>query len=110
MDSTEAVGAVPSRYGRTFGYRTIIGVFRPVLVAGTRHEWAGVEHLPTDRGFLVVANHVTLLDPATLTQFLWTNGFPPYFLTKEGVFRVPVLGALMRGAEQIPVDRGSATA
>ena len=101
---------IPSQYGRTFGYRTIIGVFRPVLLAGTRRDWRGVEHLPTDRGFIVVSNHVTLVDPATLTHFLWGNGFPPYFLTKEGVFRIPVLGRLMRGAEQIPVYRGEAAA
>ena len=101
---------MPSQYGRTFGYRTIIGVFRPVLLAGTRRDWRGVEHLPTDRGFIVVSNHVTLVDPATLTHFLWGNGFPPYFLTKEGVFRIPVLGRLMRGAEQIPVYRGEAAA
>jgi 1-acyl-sn-glycerol-3-phosphate acyltransferase len=99
-----------SQYGRTLGYRTIIGVCRPLLQAGTRRDWRGVEHLPTDRGFIVVANHVTLLDPATLTHFLLTNGFPPYFLAKEGVFRVPVLGALLRSAEQIPVYRGEAAA
>ena len=51
-----------------------------------------------------------MLDPATLTHFLWDNGFPPYFLAKEGVFRIPVLGRLLRGAEQIPVYRGEAAA
>ncbi len=104
------VAQMPSQHGRGLAYRTIIGVFRPLLLAGTRRDWRGVENLPTDRGFIVVANHVTLLDPATLTHYLWTNGFPPYFLAKEGVFRIPVLGALIRGAEQIPVYRGEAAA
>ncbi|MGV1080798.1 MAG: lysophospholipid acyltransferase family protein [Candidatus Nanopelagicales bacterium] len=87
-------------------YRSVIGAFRPVLLAGTRRDWAGAEHLPTDRGFIVVSNHTTLVDPATLTHFLWDNGFPPYFMAKEGVFRIPVLGRLLQDAEQIPVHRG----
>jgi len=110
VGSAGGAAHVPGQHGRTLGYRTIIGVFRPLLLAGTRRDWRGVEHLPTDRGFIVVSNHVTLLDPATLTHFLWSNGFPPYFLAKEGVFRIPVLGRLLEGAEQIPVYRGEAAA
>ena len=103
-------GAVPRQHGRTLAYRTIIGVFRPLLLAGTRRDWRGMEHLPTDRGFIVAANHLSLVDPATLTHYLWANGSPPYFMAKEGVFRIPVLGSLIRGAEQIPVYRGDAAA
>ncbi len=110
MGTAGAAGPIPSQHGRTRAYRTIIGVFRPLLVAATRRDWRGMEHLPTDRGFIVAANHVTLLDPATLTHYLWGNGFPPYFMAKEGVFRIPVLGSLIRGAEQIPVYRGDAVA
>lgn len=110
MGRTRSTAPSPGRFGRTPAYRTIVGVFRPLLFASTRRDWRGVEHLPTDRGFVVAANHVTLLDPATLTHYLWRQGFPPYFLAKEGIFRVPVLGPLLRGAEQIPVYRGKATA
>jgi 1-acyl-sn-glycerol-3-phosphate acyltransferase len=75
-----------------------------------RRDWRGMEHLPTDRGFIVASNHLTLVDPATLTDYLFSNGSPPYFMAKEGVFRIPVLGSLLRSAEQIPVYRGEAEA
>lgn len=110
MRPSRATAPTSSRFGRTAGYRTIVYVFRPLLFAGTRRDWRGIEHLPRDRGFVVAANHVTQLDPATLTHYLWKHGFPPYFLAKEGLFRAPVLGRLIRGAEQIPVFRGKATA
>ena len=35
-------GAVPRQHGRTLPYRTIIGVFRPLLLAGTRRDWRGL--------------------------------------------------------------------
>ena len=35
------------------------------------------------------------------------SGIAPRFLAKESLFRVPVLGALLRSARQIPVLRGT---
>lgn len=69
-----------------------------------------MEHLPRDRGFVVCVNHISYLDPLSVAHFLHDNGFPPRFLAKESLFRVPVGGALLRGAGQIPVLRDSADA
>ena len=43
-------------------------------------------------------------------HFLFDNGHPPRFLAKESLFRAPVVGRIVRGAEQIPVYRESAGA
>lgn len=86
-------------------YRFVAGIIRPVLMLTTRQEWSGAEHLPTDRGFVVCPNHVSYVDPLTFAHFLYDNGHPPFFLAKEALFRIPVLGRLIRSAEQIPVYR-----
>jgi 1-acyl-sn-glycerol-3-phosphate acyltransferase len=38
------------------------------------------------------------------------HGHAPRFLAKESVFRVPVIGRIVRAADQIPVQRGTARA
>jgi 1-acyl-sn-glycerol-3-phosphate acyltransferase len=38
---------------------------------------------------------------------MWDNGRPPRFLAKDSLFRVPVVGWILRHAGQIPVVRGT---
>ncbi|MEP7161266.1 MAG: lysophospholipid acyltransferase family protein [Dermatophilaceae bacterium] len=91
-------------------YRVAIAIAKGSIALTTRGQWRGAERLPTDGGFLVCANHISHADPFAVTRFLWDNGHPPYFLAKEDMFDWPVFGRIMRGAEQIPVRRGSAHA
>lgn len=71
----------------------------------TRRSWSGAEHLPRDRGFVAVSNHISHIDPFVLAHFLNDEGIVPHFLGKVEVFRIPVVGAILRGAGQIPVYR-----
>lgn len=107
---TDTLPSVPSDFGRTFGYRVIVESGRPILMMGARRDWRGLEHFPRDRGFLVVSNHITVLDPPMLVHYLVANRLPPYFMAKEALFHAKVFGPLMRSAEQIPVSRGTAAA
>jgi 1-acyl-sn-glycerol-3-phosphate acyltransferase len=93
-----------------FAYRFAVGVLRPSLMAVTKRDWHGAENLPATGGFVVTPNHLSHLDPLIFAHFMYDNGRPPYFLGKEGVFRVPVVGAILRGAEQIPVYRNTGKA
>lgn len=86
-------------------YRLAVRIARPPLMAFTRRDWRGAEHLPTDRGFIACGNHVSHLDPFTFAHFLYDHGCPPRFLAKDSVFRIPVLGRIVSGAGQIPVYR-----
>ena len=70
-------------------------------------SFEGVEHLRRDQGFIVVANHVTELDPLTVAYPVYLQGSIPRFLAKDSLFRVPGLGWLLRTTAQIPVARGS---
>jgi 1-acyl-sn-glycerol-3-phosphate acyltransferase len=90
-----------------FWYRLAVTLLRRPLLLLTRQDWQGEEHLPREGGAVVVTNHVSHFDPLAFAHFLYDNGRLPRFLGKEALFRVPVLGTLLRGAQQIPVLRES---
>ncbi|QTE28662.1 lysophospholipid acyltransferase family protein [Pengzhenrongella sicca] len=98
----------PKRSNRA--YRNVARVIRPVLLAITRRDWRGTEHLPTEGGFIAVANHMTEIDPLTFAHFLYDNGHVPKILAKSSLFSVPVLGYVLRATGQIPVFRNSTDA
>ncbi|MDM7831707.1 lysophospholipid acyltransferase family protein [Cellulomonas edaphi] len=98
----------PSRSNRA--YRNVARILRPVLMAVTRRDWHGVEHLPQDTGFIVASNHMTNVDPLTFAHFLWDNGFAPKILAKSSLFKVPVVGGVLRATGQIPVYRNTVAA
>ena len=58
---------------------------------------------------LLVANHVSVLDPIACARLVFDSGRVPHFLAKESVFK-GFAGTLLRGAGQIPVRRGTADA
>ncbi|MFZ5871711.1 MAG: lysophospholipid acyltransferase family protein [Actinomycetota bacterium] len=94
--------------GAAFHFAVVL--LRPLLMAAMRRDWRGAEHLPAEGGFVVVSNHLSHIDPFTLAHFLWDHGYPVRYLAKEAVFRIPVAGAIVRGAGQIPVYRESGDA
>ncbi|MCU1669609.1 MAG: 1-acyl-sn-glycerol-3-phosphate acyltransferase [Blastococcus sp.] len=67
------------------------------------------ERLPATGPVLVVANHVSVLDPIACGRLVFDNGRIPHFLAKESVFK-GFAGTLLRGAGQIPVKRFTADA
>lgn len=84
--------------------------FYPIGWLSGRGRFEGREHLPADGGALVVANHVSHLDPIFSGLQLHRAGRVPRFLAKHVLWDVPVLGTVLRGSAQIPVYRDSADA
>jgi len=76
-----------------------VGRFLARVWWATRVE--GVEHVPTEGPVLFAANHTGVIDGPLL---IGTAPRPAHILVKEEMFRGPV-GAVLRGAGQIPVDR-----
>jgi 1-acyl-sn-glycerol-3-phosphate acyltransferase len=70
-----------------------------------RHE--GLELIPRDGPAIVACNHISYLDPLTNGEAVERAGRRPRFLAKQELFRIPVVGTVLRGAGQIPVVRGS---
>jgi 1-acyl-sn-glycerol-3-phosphate acyltransferase len=78
---------------------------------GFRWDWVGREKLfEAQGGIIVAANHISYVDPMVVSYLLWECDRPPRFLAKEGIMRIPVIGAIVRNAGQIPVYRESAEA
>ncbi|MCV2488918.1 1-acyl-sn-glycerol-3-phosphate acyltransferase [Geodermatophilus sp. YIM 151500] len=67
------------------------------------------ERIPAEGPVLLVANHVSVLDPLACARLAWDNGRVPHFLAKQSVFTGPA-GTILRAAGQIPVARFSADA
>lgn len=88
-------------------YRNIARLVRPLMRSMTRRDWQGMEHLPVEGGFVVAGNHMSNIDPLTFAHYVYDAGFAPRILAKASLFRVPVLGALLRATGQIPVERNS---
>jgi 1-acyl-sn-glycerol-3-phosphate acyltransferase len=91
-----------------FWFRLAAVVLWPFLMIFTKRDWEGEENLVQDGGGIIVAaNHLSWFDPLALSNLLWNNDRPPRFLAKEPLFRIPVIGRIIRGAGQIPVYRES---
>lgn len=84
-------------------------VLRRPLLTLTKRDWSGTEHIP-DGGCVLAVNHISEVDPLMMAHFVYDNGRLPRFLGKSEVFDVPVLGAILRSAGQIPVYRNSGSA
>ena len=67
----------------------------------------GVERVPAQGPLIVAGNHLSYLDPLAHGYFVVRAGRRPRFLAKQELFENPVIGAALRGARQIPVDRGT---
>lgn len=85
-------------------------ILRPLFDLAMSRRWEGAENLPSDGGFIVCPNHSTEIDPIVVGHMLYNNGCPPHFMAKASLFRVPVLGAVLTAAKQIPVERSTAGA
>ncbi|MDO7869154.1 lysophospholipid acyltransferase family protein [Nocardioides jiangxiensis] len=85
-------------------------ILLPTLTAMSGREWIDGEKIPASGGVVLVANHVTKIDPLTIAHFVHHHGRLPRFLAKAGLWDVPGLGSIMRSAKQIPVARMSGDA
>lgn len=82
----------------------------PLLNLLTKRDWRGAHFLPKSGAVIVVSNHISYVDPLIFTHFLYRNGRAPRFLGKASVFKVPVVGRIIAGSGQIPVERESESA
>jgi 1-acyl-sn-glycerol-3-phosphate acyltransferase len=90
--------------------RVAVMLVVPTMAIWTRWTWTGREHVPAEGGVIIAANHISHFDPLTLAHYVYKAGRWPRFLGKASLWRVPVIGFLLRKTQQIPVERGSVEA
>ena len=80
-------------------------VVPPVIRLWVRLDCQGLLHVPRQGPVIIAANHISYFDPLCLGVFIDAAGRQVRFLAKSELFRNPLLGAVLRGARQIPVHR-----
>jgi 1-acyl-sn-glycerol-3-phosphate acyltransferase len=115
-DSTEVDRPAPRRPSRwrtrgrmSYGMVAAIVVVYPVASLMFRLRYRHAERLPATGPVLLVANHVSILDPLACARLAFDQGRLPHFLAKQSVFK-GFAGTLLRSAGQIPVARFSGAA
>ncbi|MEH1058037.1 lysophospholipid acyltransferase family protein [Micromonospora sp. CPCC 206171] len=82
---------------------------RLVVALLARLEVSGDVPAELRRGPLILAaNHISPFDPVVLAAACQMRGVAPRIMATGGLFRAPVVGALMRHAGHLRVDRGTA--
>ncbi len=93
------------REKRGWAVNVVVATVKPTLLAATSRTWIDGDKIPATGGCLVVANHVSHVDPLLTACFVWDHGRIPRYLAKSGLFRTAVVGTVLRSADQIPVER-----
>ncbi len=118
QDPTRGTPAVPGQpsprllheRGRLpWSLKLAVVVIYPVASLLFRLRYRNGERMPRTGPVLLVANHVSVLDPLACARLVYDHGRVPHFLAKEAVFR-GLAGVILRDAGQIPVARGSSEA
>jgi 1-acyl-sn-glycerol-3-phosphate acyltransferase len=90
----------PSLTYRLVSYLLVFPIYRLLF----RGRTMGNSNVPMEGALVVVANHGSHLDPPLLGHAL---GRPVAFMAKAELFRIPVLGAVIRACGAYPVARGA---
>ena len=93
-------------------YRPVIYLAKSVFAGlGMKFDIVGAENIPRTGGAVLAINHTSFLDfalagvPADRVGHRLVR-----FMAKDGIFRHPIAGPLMRGMHHIPVDRDAGSA
>lgn len=85
-------------------------VMYPVSFLLGRRKTSGRKNVEIEGGYLLVANHISHLDPLYDSVAVRQSGRVPRFMAKASLWKVPVLGKALAGSDQIPVERSGAGA
>ena len=96
--------------GVTSWFRFGANLVRPLLNLIAKRDWRGVENLPKSGAAIAVCNHISYVDPLLFTHFLYNNGRAARYLGKASLFKLPIIGRVLLGAGQIPVERETSVA
>lgn len=81
-------------------FRFLLRVIYRILF---RLNAVGTEHVPVEGPVIIASNHISLLDPPAVGVLIKRQ---VHFMAKEELFKVPVLGSLIRSFGAYPVKRG----
>jgi 1-acyl-sn-glycerol-3-phosphate acyltransferase len=86
-------------------WRFLASLVIPLMGALSKITILGGDRVPATGAFVLAPNHYSEIDPLVVGVAMWKVGRMPRFLAKASLFRIPVLGAIMRASKQVPVER-----
>jgi 1-acyl-sn-glycerol-3-phosphate acyltransferase len=90
----------------TLAVRIVAGIIAPFVRMMFKVEFEGMEKLPRSGAYILAPNHATNIDALAVAYFIYMKTKrAPHFLTKEKLFRIPLVGSILLAAGQIPVFR-----
>ncbi|MGB9196226.1 MAG: lysophospholipid acyltransferase family protein [Terriglobales bacterium] len=103
-----AITGVPWTYltkNVNFLYRTcMFGAWTGVRIAGVKVRVLGLEKIDPARTYIFMSNHISNLDPPIQLPLIPRRGS---VMVKKELFKMPILGGIMRLGSLVPVDRGN---
>ena len=94
-----------TRREKTPIFRVLAAIALPPVTLLARLHIAGRDHVPATGACVVAPNHYSEVDPLITGVAMWKVGRMPRYLAKASLFRLPVIGWLLRRGGQIPVER-----
>ncbi len=94
------------RHGRGRWFGLAIDTLWPVIMLGSRPVWRGQAHIPRTGPVLLAANHLSYVDPVTITAYVLAAGRIPRYLAKADLWRNPLGRRVMTDGGHMAVDRG----
>jgi 1-acyl-sn-glycerol-3-phosphate acyltransferase len=97
---------LPNPLARNAHWRVLQVTLQIVFCFWLRYRARGMERLPSEGGALLLVNHQSFLDPLLVGLPLRR---PVSFLARDSLFRVPVVGWILRNTYVMPINREAAS-
>jgi 1-acyl-sn-glycerol-3-phosphate acyltransferase len=101
--------SVTHKSEKTAIWRFLASLVIPLMGALSKITILDGDKAPASGAFILAPNHYSEIDPLVIGVAMWKAGRMPRFLAKASLFRIPVLGAIMRASKQVPVERSGGT-
>ncbi|GAA3594920.1 lysophospholipid acyltransferase family protein [Klugiella xanthotipulae] len=83
----------------------LASIVLPLWALMVRYRFVNSEKLPAQGPFVLAPNHYSEIDPIVMGVAVWKLGRQPRFMAKASLFKIPVVGWMLRTSGQIPVER-----
>ena len=96
---------LPRKIGAWYWFAS--SVSRPVAFLISKREWRGRSNIPKTGPAIVIANHISMVDPLLFAHFVFMSGRAPKVFIKSSLFKIPFLGKIFVKTGQLRVPRDS---
>ena len=77
-------------------------------IAGVETEVTGTDNIPDHNGLVIIANHISNLDP--LVQFLALEDLSIRYMAKKELYKIPIFRTVLKSMNMVRVDRQAGAA